>query len=129
MVKHVVRAFAGSAAGLKIPDVAFHHPEMRCALERAEDFVQIFAMAGRKVVDTDNCLPEREELLKEVGADEPGDSCDDPDFGSRDQLFAEMGIRCEDHELGVEEYPPGRFRAVARGSTSTRSCAPHVAAF
>jgi len=40
-------------------------------------------MASREVVDPDNCLPEREQLLKEIGADEPSDSRDDPDFGSR----------------------------------------------
>ena len=49
-------------------------------------------------------------------------------LGAETQLFAKMGIRCGDHELTVEGYPPGRFRAVVRGSTPPRSCAPHRAA-
>jgi hypothetical protein len=83
VVENVVRTFADGAARLQIPDVALHHPELpRADQWVAEDFVQIGAMAGREIVDPDNCLPESEQLLKEVGADEASDSCDDPGLGS-----------------------------------------------
>jgi hypothetical protein len=54
-------------------------------------------MASRVVVDTDNCLPERQQFLKEIGADEPSDSGDHPDLGIRNKLFEKATMRWGDH--------------------------------
>ena len=118
-MKDVVRALAGGAAHFDISNVAFHHAEIRYSVERGQDFVEICAMASREVVDTYNCLPEREQFLKEIGADEPRDSGDDPNLGRRNKLFAKTTIQWGDHELAVEEYPPGRIRAACAGHTSS----------
>lgn len=85
-------------------------------------------MASREVVNTYDCLPKREQFLKEIGTDEPSDSGDDPNLGSGQQPIAKMPVRCGNHELTVEGYPPSRFRAVVRGSTTARSNAPPTAA-
>src|SRR6185503_6470829 len=108
VVEHVVSALASCAAGVEVSDVALDHAEAGTALQIAgEHFVEVGAMAGREVVDTDNSLPQPEKRLEEVGADEPGNACDDPDLGRGDQLFAKTPIRCGDHELTVEELLAG----------------------
>jgi CO/xanthine dehydrogenase Mo-binding subunit len=93
VVKNVVRAFAGGPTRLEISNVAFYHAEIRNTAERSKNFVEVCAMASRVVVDTDNCLPESEKFLKEIRADEPGDSGDDPDFGGSDEQFAKPTVR------------------------------------
>ena len=65
MVEHVIGALARSATRIEIPNVSFHHPEARTGLEwPGEDFVQVGAMAGREVVDADDCLAECQQLLQ-----------------------------------------------------------------
>jgi hypothetical protein len=82
MMQHVVRAFARDPAGFEFADVTFYHPEVRGTLEWAAEYVvEVCAMASREVVDSNNGLAEVEQILKKIGADEPGDSRDDPDFG------------------------------------------------
>ena len=130
VVEDEVGARADGAACLEIANVTFHHAEGSFTLERTfENVVEICTMSGREIIDTDHCLAERQQLLKQVGADESGNASNDPAFGRRKKLFAKKPVRCGDHELTVEEYPPSRFRAVVRGSTSARSYAPHPAAF
>jgi hypothetical protein len=72
-------------------------------------------MSGREVVDTDNFLPEPQKLLEEIGANEPGNPCDDPGLGRGEELFAKLPIRCGDHTLAVEESPAGPIQGVVRG--------------
>jgi hypothetical protein len=105
-MKDIVRALTGGTTYCEISNVALDHPETRISVKRGKDFVEICAMASRVVVDTDNCLPESEKFLKEIRADEPGDSGDDPDFGGSDEQFAKPTVRWGNHELTVEEYPP-----------------------
>ena len=72
-------------------------------------------MASREVIDTDNSLPKSEQFFEEIRTDESGNAGDDPHLGCVKQMVAEISKRCGDHELSVEEYPPGRVRAVVRG--------------
>jgi hypothetical protein len=88
VVKHVVSALACVATNLQIPDVALNHPEVRTALKLITEYiVEVRTMAGRVVIDADNCLTKAEQLLEEIGADEPRNSGDDPDFRGRPQMF------------------------------------------
>ena len=129
-MENVVRAVCRPATGVEIPDISFHHPELRRPLDwTAKDVVEVRVMPGREVVDADNGLTEREKLLQQVGSDETGNASDYPDFRGGHKLLSKATIRCGDHELAVEEYPPGRFQSRVRGSTSARSYAPQLAAF
>jgi hypothetical protein len=58
-----------------------------------ERVVEIALMTGREVVDTHNCLAEREQFFKKIGADEPGHSCDDPDPGRGHQRLAKATVQ------------------------------------
>jgi hypothetical protein len=60
VVKNVVSALAGGPTRIEISNVTLNHSEVRNSIERGKDFVEICAMPSRVVVDTDNCLPERE---------------------------------------------------------------------
>jgi hypothetical protein len=108
-MKDIVRSLAGGTTYFEISNVALDHPEIRISFEWGKNFVEICTMASREVVDTYNCLSEGEQFLKEIGADEPCDSGDDPNLGRRNKLFAKTTIRWGDHELTVEEYPPGQI--------------------
>ncbi len=66
MVKNVVRALAGGPTRLEISNVALHHAEVRISIEWGKDFVEIRAMACRVVVNTDNCLSQGEQILKQI---------------------------------------------------------------
>ncbi len=108
MVEHVISVFTSGAARLQVSDIPLYQAEVRTDLERAgENFSKVGAMTGREVVDTDNFLPEPQKLLEEIGANEPGNPCDDPRLGRGEELFAKLPIRCGDHELAVEELPAG----------------------
>ena len=129
MVEHVVHSFTRCPARLEITNVALDHSELcRQGQGFGERIVEIRTMTSREIVNSNNCLTERQKLREEIGADEAGNPRNEPGLGRRRQMFAKKLIRCGDHELAVEVYPPGRFRAVVRGSTAARSFAPHVAA-
>jgi len=71
-MEHVVRALTRSSAGVEIADIAFDHSQAGGATGRAcEHIVEVRQMAGGKVVDSDDFLTEREEVLQQVGANEP----------------------------------------------------------
>jgi hypothetical protein len=61
----------------------------------SEGVVEISLISGREVVDTHNCLAEREQFFKKIGADEPGHSCDDPDLGRGHQRLAKATVQAK----------------------------------
>src|SRR6267378_4017003 len=92
-MEHVVRALTRSSAGVEIADIAFDHSKSGGATGRAcEHIVEVRQMAGGKVVDSDDFLTEREEVLQQVGANEPRDASEDPDFGRERQMLSKMLI-------------------------------------
>src|SRR5207247_2632499 len=67
VVENIVRTLARGAARLQIANVTLDHTKARAAGERAGyDLVEIRAMPGREVVDADNGLAERDQLLKQI---------------------------------------------------------------
>ena len=63
--QHAVRTLAGKAGSLEMANVPYHHAEARGGLERAgKNLAEIGSMPRREVVDTDNCLAEREQFLE-----------------------------------------------------------------
>src|SRR4051812_8830548 len=66
-------------------------------------------MASGKIIETDDGLAECEEFLQDIGADETGDAGNCPYPGVGHKFVSKSRIRCGDHELSVEGYPPGRL--------------------
>jgi hypothetical protein len=64
MVEDEIDAPARRAAGIKIANVTFDHPESGRALLAHERFVEICAMPGAEVVETDHRLAERKQILE-----------------------------------------------------------------
>lgn len=116
-MKNVVRSIAGGAASVQITDITFNHLEPSMPLERsAKNIVDVVAVTRREVVDSDNGLTERQQILKKIGSDESSDAGHDPDFGRGDQRFAEAVVDCGNHDLGGRKYPQDRIWTCMRGT-------------
>jgi len=72
-------------------------------------------MTGREVVEADNGLPERQQLREEVGPDETGYPCNEPDSRRARQVFSKISIPRRDQEITWTEG--------TRLADSGRSCA------
>src|SRR6185436_3448179 len=95
-------------ACVEVADVAFDHPEAgRRWKPYFQDLVEVGAMAGGEIVDSNDLLTESEQLLQEIGADESRHPGDHPHSGAGPQLFSQLSVRCGDHGFTVEGVPAG----------------------
>jgi len=83
-MEDVIDIGAEAVAGLQIADITFDNastsPFARTHL--CVDFVEIFLVAGRKVIKAEDVLVELKKGFENVGADETGDTGDEPGTGS-----------------------------------------------
>ena len=79
-MQHVIDAADCAVAGVEIADVALDEVEVLPGFgsHNRLDHVQVLLVAGEEVVETDNLLPQLQQVLEEVGADEAGAACDEP---------------------------------------------------
>lgn len=80
LVQHDIHTFAGAAAGGKIDDVGLEKavPLPSLLSDCAADLVKVRAIPRRKIVDADHALPEAQEPLEQMRADEAGAAGDEP---------------------------------------------------
>jgi len=79
-MEHQVHPCAGAPAVRELPDVALDEGEVapRPRAGRLPHLLQIAGIAGRVVVEADDRLVELQQRLEKVGADEAGDTRDQP---------------------------------------------------
>src|SRR5438876_1167979 len=86
-------ACTGRAACPEVANISFDHVKASCALEwPSENVVEICPIAGREIIDADHCLAKRQQLLKQVGADEASNAGNDPGFRRGTKLFAKNAV-------------------------------------
>ena len=88
LVQHMVDALADLAAGIQITDVAFHKGEATPGFRphQVAHHIQIFLVAGEKVVQTHHGLAHAQQVFQQVGADKAGHARDQPARGLRRQV-------------------------------------------
>ncbi len=55
-------------------------------LDQFPDFVEVLSLAGREIVQTDHLLVKFDERFQQIGADETGDTGDEPCFWRRPEF-------------------------------------------
>ena len=63
--------------------LARHRSKTKAGIDTAslQSLVEILGVSGRKVVETDDCLSERQETLEQVRSNESSDTRDEPGAG------------------------------------------------
>jgi hypothetical protein len=102
MMQNVVCTIASGTACVEIANVAFDHPEARGTLERRGEYlIEVRRMTGGEIIQADDVLTERQELLEEIGAYKTRDSGNDPGFGIGQQVLSKTSVGCGVHEFTV----------------------------
>jgi len=93
VVKDDVGAAAGLPALLHVPDVALEEAEGGVATGRMPaSLLEVRLPPGEEVVEDDNALPQSEEGVGEVGADETGAAGHDPPQRRRGKTPAKLFV-------------------------------------
>ena len=86
-MEHDVHALARCPANGQVTDITLDDLVLALAGVK-QDVIEIAAIPRRKVVQTNDGLPQREERLEQVRANEAGDPGDEPCLGLDDQVVA-----------------------------------------
>ncbi len=110
LVQDVIDPLAHGMAGDEVADVAALEAEIFPALgpDADLDLRQVFLVAGREVVETDDALVEQQQRFHQIAADEAGSPGDEPGARLGFERFLQR-IECGHHNL--QRVKPAAFTA------------------
>src|SRR5437773_12166303 len=82
LVQNEIYSLTPSPAGVQIANVGLSELEPRpsCRLDQLSDFLEVLFLPAREIVQTDHPLVEFDQRFEQIGADETGDTGDEPCF-------------------------------------------------
>src|SRR6266567_2970609 len=88
LVQDEIRSLAPAPAGVQINNVGLSELEPRplCRLDQLADFLEVLFLPAREIVQTDHPLVEFDQRFEQMGADEAGDTGDEPSFWRRPEF-------------------------------------------